>query len=315
MRKKNENTPLDNFLHSLDKIKNQYESTKDADELQKSLRTFAKEYRDYMGVGDFLLSVGERYITSGDYSAGIIYVTTVDEYFEYVANTTLLNLRMAEYHITNNETKIGTEYLIKLCSSVSNYEESIEINELTEVWEKYRHLVQDKVASSVSINAKNTPLRPEECTTQINGILSLPDDGILEALSVHLGELCGQGDHLNCLNKWEKVIYYADELCSEVNSGGFDSYLYYHGQHFEKACGALENISALETLKILDFVRAKFPKSRIPKSEEKLQDTMDILAEKGVDFEREDELFYSSGEKELLNCLLKYVKENCNHLR
>lgn len=313
--KKSINTPLNNFLLCIDKIKNRYESTKDVDELETGLRSFAKKYRDCFGIGDLLLSIGERYITSGDYSAGIFFIKVVDEFFEYVANTTLLNLRMAEYHITNNETENGIRRLIRLCSSVSNYEESIEINELTEVWEKYKHLVQGKVAPSVKVNSPIIPLRPEECSMQINDILSLSDDSILEALSFHLGEICGQGDSLNCLNKWERIIYYADELCSEVNSGGFDGYLYYHGLHFEKAYSALKDICAFEALKLLDLVREKFPKNRIPKNEESLQSLMDQLAEKGVDFEREDELFYSTGEKELLKCLLSYVKENGNHLR
>ncbi len=306
---------LDNFLNSIDKIIKQYQTTNSVDELKKSLCIFAKEYHNYLGVGDYLLNLGEQYITNGDYSAGIIFIKAVDEYFECVANTTLLNLRMAEYHINNTETEIGIDYLIKLCSKVSNYEESIEFNELTEVWEKYKYLVQNKVAPSVNFNCDNAPLKPEECTMRIKDILSLPDDSILEALSVHLGELSGEGDCLNCLNKWERIIYLADELCTEVNSGGFGSYLYYHGLHFEIAYDALDVVSAFEVMKILNSVREKFPKNRIPKNEESLQNTMDSMEEKGINFEAEDDCFYSTGEKELLECILSYVKENKKHLR
>ncbi len=150
---------------------------------------------------------------------------------------------------------------------------------------------------------------------QITDVLSLPDEEILSALSEHLGELSGNGDVLNGLNKWERTVYYVDELCVEVNSGGFDSYLYYYGTHFEKAYTALKDIAALGMLPILDDIRNKFPQSRIPKNEDTLQNAMEVLEEKGIDFDSEDERFYSVEEKELLKCLLSYVKENKHHLR
>ena len=51
-------------------------------------------------------------------------------------------------------------------------------------------------------------------------------------------------------------------------------------------------------------------------NESKAQEsTMDVLAENGIDFEAEDESYYSSGEKELLMCLLSCVKENARHFR
>ncbi len=134
-------------------------------------------------------------------------------------------------------------------------------------------------------------------------------------MSDHLDELIGNGDARGALNKWERTAYYIDELCIEVNSGGFDSYLYYHGTHFEKAYTSLKDIAALKTLLILDNVRDKFPKRRVPVKENALQKAMDSLAEKGVDFDREDERFYTVGEKELLNCLLSYVKDNKQHFR
>ena len=134
-------------------------------------------------------------------------------------------------------------------------------------------------------------------------------------VSEHLNELSGNGEMLRTLNKWERTVYYVDELCVEVNSGGFDSYLYYHGTHFGKAYTALKDIAALNMLSILDTVRDKFPKHRIPANEDTLQNTMDLLEEKGIDFETEDEYFYSAGEKELLEYLLSYVKENKQHLR
>ncbi len=94
-----------------------------------------------------------------------------------------------------------------------------------------------------------------------------------------------------------------------------NGYLYYNGLHFENAYNALESINALGVLQILNTIREKFPKKRIPKNEENLQNTIDLMEEKGIDFDTEDELFYSTGEKELLKCLLNYVKENKRYFR
>lgn len=231
-----------------------------------------------------------------------------------IANTTAHFMKLAENYIAEENVEAAKACLILLCENCDNYEESIEWNGLTEQWQRYCYLVAGIISPSVKIMSTE-PLPPAECTMQITAILSLPDEEILSALSEHLGELSGNGDVLSGLNKWERTVYYVDELCVEVNSGGFDSYLYYHGAHFEKAYTALKDITALEVLPILDNVRNKFPKSRIPKNEDALQNAMDVLEENGIDFDSEDEHFYSVGEKELLNRLLFYVKENQQHLR
>ena len=74
-------------------------------------------------------------------------------------------------------------------------------------------------------------------------------------------------------------------------------------------------MSATGVLAILDSVRAKFPKNRIPKSADALQNTMDTMQEQGMDFEAEEERFYSTGEKELLERLLSFVTENKKRFR
>ena len=153
---------IDDFIKSITEIKKKYRKENNIEKLAKDLLILTKEYHNCMGIGDYLLTLGEEYISNNDYFAGITFIKIVNEYYSFVANTTLLNLRMAEYHIENNEIDIGIEYLFKLCSAVSNYEESIEFNELTAVWEKYKHLVKDKVPASVAINSFNAPLKPEE---------------------------------------------------------------------------------------------------------------------------------------------------------
>lgn len=150
---------------------------------------------------------------------------------------------------------------------------------------------------------------------QIADILALPDEEILTELSNHLQELTGNGEVIQALNKWERTAYYVDELCMEVNSGGFEGYLYYHGTHFDKACKALEQMGATEMTALLNRVRAKFPRNRIPKAADSIQNTMDRMEEKGVDFEAEDDCYYGGAEKKLLAKLTGYVRENGKHFR
>ena len=231
-----------------------------------------------------------------------------------IANTTEHFMGLAEAYLAKGETESARACLVLLCRRCSNYEESLEWHGLTEAWLKHRHLVEGLVEPSLHLYGAQ-PLSPRECTMQIADIFELPEDDLLSALSDHLEELSGSGDALNRLNKWERIAYYADELCREVNSGGFDRYLYYHGAHFEKAYQAMEALSATEVLQILDAVRTKFPRSRIPKTEETLQNAMDALEEKGLDFESEDDRFYTKGEKELIKCLQAYVIENKKRFR
>ena len=156
---------------------------------------------------------------------------------------------------------------------------------------------------------------PQDCTVPIDKILVLPEDDLLSALSEHLGEMSGNGSDPIRLNRWERIVYYADELWTEVNSGGFGGYLYYYGIHFEEACQAMATLSASRVQSILGSVRKKFPKNPIPKREDRLQNMLDDMEEQGVDFEKEDKRFYSVGEKELMQCMLTFVKENKKHFR
>ena len=150
---------------------------------------------------------------------------------------------------------------------------------------------------------------------EVHDILALPDEDILNELSGHLQELSSNGEVLQALNKWERTAFYVDELCMEVNSGGFEGYLYYHGTHFEKAYKALVQMGAGQMTALLDRVREKFPRKRIPKTLDAIQNTMDRMEEKGVDFEDEDDCYYGGTERELLERLTDYVRENARHFR
>ena len=228
---------------------------------------------------------------------------------EGIANTTAHFMLLAEKYASAGDLTGAKACLLLLCENCDNYEESLAWNELTDKWQQYRYIVEGLVPPSVRF-CSAAPCQPDRCSMQIPEIFALPEAEMLTALSEHLDERSAGGEDLTQLNHWEQVVFYADQLCAEVNSGGFDSYLYYYGLHFEKAYEALQTIAAENTLRILDAVREKFPRKRIPKKEESLQNAMDKLQDKGIDFEAEDDRFYETGEKELLERLLIYCKEN-----
>lgn len=306
----------DKFITEIEQIKEKYRTDKNVKRLATRLVGSALKYRKYFGTGDYLINLAEEeYYPKGDYLAGITIIKTVHKHFKNIADDVTIYLRMAEYCIETGETEKGIEYLIKLCTETfDNYEEAIAHRELTAVWEKYKHLVAGKVPESKVFESDN-PLPPEKCTMQIGEILTLSDDEMLTELSNHLHEMSANGECMSCLNKWEKTFYYVDELCMEVNSGGFSHYLYYHGNHFEKVKLALETIRAEKMIELLKSVEEKFPRKKVPKNIDTIQNNLDKMEEKGIDFEAEDGKYYNEIETELLENLTVYVKENNRHFR
>lgn len=309
------------ILDELKAIRDEYARSHDIDRLKADLLTFAKIHDGRINVWDLLLNVAEEYIADGDRRTANALLLLLREREDRVNNQATLFLRLAEYHIEAGDKETGTQYLIRLCTdAVSNYEEAMAFLGLTPVWEKYRHLVEGKVPPSVVTvsavgNAGAVPLLPQHCSMQIADILALPDDEILGALSEHLQQMSAGGSALTSLNKWEKAAFYADELCMEVNSGGFGHYLYYHGRHFEKAYKALGGMGAAEVCALMDTVRAEFPRNKIPGSADAICNAVDALEDRGVDFEEADARFYDSAEKELIRRLLAYVTENGKRFR
>lgn len=241
---------------------------------------------------------------------------SLEEYLVGVPERDMVSryLLTAQYHFENGDTEAGVACLVRLCTeTVENYDEAIGFRELTPVWEQYKHLVAGKVPPSLAFNTVKA-LPPEKCSMQIGEILASGED-LLETLSDHLGEMSANGECLNCLNQWERTAFYVDELCMEVNSGGFGKYLYYHGQHFERVKQALQSIGAQETLVLLERIQGKFPRKKIPKELDRIQDVLDKMEDKGVDFEAEDKCYYDSAEKELLQKLREFVVGNGNRFR
>lgn len=312
----------DDFRSEYEQLKQQYFNSKSTQDLVAGIRRLAG-IQDYHPFARFLFFLGNSYMESGDFEAGIACMKSTVACFSYMDYYGVFYLRMAQYHIESGNTKAGINYLVWLCTEVANFENQLAMYNLTEIWEKYKPLVADKVtASGASKEQKPVagipipqPKHPSECSQAIAQILSLPEADLLSALSSHLGEMTANGADLNCLNKWERNFYYADEMCMEVNSGGFEGYLYYHGTHLTKARKVFEQIGADQMIHLIVQIQNKFPNCCIPKSEDTIQNAMDRLEDKGIDFDDEDKIYYSSAEKELLKQLLIYVKENEKHFR
>jgi hypothetical protein len=190
----------------------------------------------------------------------------------------------------------GISYLMKLCcETTDNYEESIAFRELTQVWERYKHLVEGKVPASFIRNA-NAPLKPEECSMQIKDILELPEEDILLELSTHLYELSGCGECLNYLNKWERLVFYLDTLIVDINSDGILYFIDYHRTRIKQTKKAMEELGVHTGVQLLEDIQKKV-KRRIE------------------DFEDEEAFYYKFVEKDLLAELYRYVMSNKSRFR
>ena len=242
------------FLQQVEAMEGAYESARDVQGIEDGVRALARD-RNSHPYGDHMLHWADSLMEAGDIAGGGACLLALERYFPHFNNQVIFRLRMAQYHMEMGEEEAARESLLALCRAIRNYEEAIEVNGLTALWEKYRHLVQGLVEPSIRVMT-NRLKAPGECDMQIADILALPDEDVLTELSNHLQELSGDGDMIQGLNKWERTAYYVDELCMEVNSGGFEGYLYYHGTHFEKVYKALEQMGATEMTALLDRVGA-----------------------------------------------------------
>lgn len=312
----------DNFRSEYEQLKQQYSTSKLPQDLVSGIRRLAG-IPDYRPFARYLFFLGNSYMESGDFEAGAACMKSTVACFSYMDYYGVFYLRMAQYHIESGNVKAGINYLGCLCTEVADFEKQLAMYNLTELWEKYKPLVADKVTEKASDEVQNpasgipvpSPKHPSECSQTIEQILSLSEVEALSALSAHLGEMTANGAVLKHLNKWERNFYYADEICVEVNSGGFEGYLYDHGIHFAKACKVFEEIGANQMVRLMTQIQNKFPSGRIPKLEAAIQIVMDRMEEEGIDFDDEDEIYYSSAEKELLDRLTAYVLENKKHFR
>ncbi len=311
---------LEKLTKELENIKINYLSDRNAEKLNKQLQKNAKNYRNIMYVFDLFIQQGEELIKNGEKEGGFAYFLAFEKYIEKdaecIADTVTLYLRLAEFYFENGNLEKGIFYLTKLCTeTTSNYEESIEFRELTDIWEKYKHLVAGKVPESKITSSGSSPIAPKNCSMKIADILSLPQEELLTEISVHLNEMSGNGTYLNYLNKWEKIVFDADLVLTEVNSDGFSGYLYYYGNRFSNAIKAFEEISSPKMLDLMTSVQNKFPSKKVPKSIESIQNKLDKMEEKEIDFEDEDEIFYNDAQEELLDKLYEFIMGNQKRFR
>ena len=293
----------------LDGAITEYKSDRDILKLSETVNSFAFENKGNPSVGDMLINTGRRLIDQGEYDAGIAFMEAVYENFTWVCNTTTLHLRLAESEFKKGNVEKGKEYLRIMCQKVSNYEESIGFNGLCDVWNEYKHYVGGEVAKSVRINEPE-PILPESCSEAICNILELSGEDLLSELSTHLSELSADGERLDLLSPQEKNVYYVDEFIENINSDGLDHYLYYYGTNFVYLRSALDAIGCDKAIDLTDKIMRKLPRRAIPKSEERWQDVLDKLEEKGKGFEDLEDYYYESVEHSLIYAVSDYVKAN-----
>lgn len=79
-------------------------------------------------------------------------------------------------------------------------------------------------------------------------------------------------------------------LLEEVHSGGYGSYLSYNSKHFESTLAAAEKRKMTALTEQLKRIKAQFPNVEIPINS---IDVDDIIENNNLNFDDEDELFYS----------------------
>jgi hypothetical protein len=315
-RKKAEATHLvDIFMERLNSTQQEYNKSKDITRLHTKLSSLAHDYSEYFGFGDLFVARGEQLIESGDYDAGITFMTTAHKTFRQIANTTTLYIRLAENEFKCGNIKSAKAYLILLCNGLDNYEESIEANGLTAVWETYKHHVENEIPASNNMYRTVEARSPDTCSRNIKDILKLSEEELLTALSGHLNELCGNGEHLNMLTAEELTIYLIDEWISDINADGIEHYLSYHGVHFLELQKAICDIENVQALTLIEKIKQKFPPSTVPLNEKSLPSALENMEAYGVDFECEEHFYYEHVEISLLNSLYNYILEISDRLR
>ena len=107
---------------------------------QKDVAKFIKKYRtnDYLPM--IIMNYADELRTQGRYDTAIlIYLEIADnKHLKYIYDDVTLWFRLGEYYINKGEVEKGKAYLIKLCDNNSNYEESLELRELTAEWQKLK---------------------------------------------------------------------------------------------------------------------------------------------------------------------------------
>ncbi len=287
------------FMKSFSSAKSDYKKYAELDILKENLCKIATLYRDYFGIGDLFVSYGESLIDEGDYAGGISVIRIAYDHFTQIANQTTTLIRLAECAFCAGNNEEGKTFLLTLCNKVDNYEESIKLNKLYEVWERYKPFIANELLGLANSKIQK-PLSPEECTYSIDQISKSPKNEILELLSEHLNELSAGGKYLDLLSREEFYLFLADEFIEHINSDGIEHYLSCCSTHFPLLSDVFREIGADEALILLEMI-----KETIPNTTAKIEDAvMDI------DFEKEEDFYYKKVEKRLLKQMCTYFLKN-----
>lgn len=297
------------FFGKLEAMVAEYKRTLDLDALRIKADALICDNREEIRAGSVIISTGEDLIDDDYYDAGIVLLKVAYDNGCLDGNITVMLVRLAENEFKNGNVDAGKKYILELCDYIDNYEETIGFNGLTDVWEKYKHYVTADIENLERMRNPE-PLSPEECSENIEDIFTLCDGELLCELSTHLSELSADGERLDLLSPQEKNVYYVDEFIENINSDGLDHYLYYYGTNFVYLRSALDAIGCDKAIDLTDKIIRKLPRRAIPKSEERWQDVLDKLEEKGKDFEDLEDYYYESVEHSLIYAVSDYVKAN-----
>ena len=239
------------FEKKFEEIKQAYENTKDEKRARADLQKLASEHRTHYGACFMFLEYGKEIFDKEKIEYGFKILQIGMNTFKDPPKDTGIYLRFVQYNMEHNQEDKAEEYLLKICNGVSNYDESIEWSGMSEIWKKYKYLVDGKVPLPLS-QRQPVAKAPDECTMQIKDVLQLSKEELLSGLSEHLGE-----------------------------------------------------------------IEKKFPKGKVPKSYDRLEKILDKMIENDEDFDEEETKYYYDAdvEKELVECLYRYVLENKKRFR
>ena len=303
MNKKEFKQQYDIMLQELHRTISCFSNKSNIQEIRDAVTSIAKTYESKAGIPSLIIrglacqslaDIGGEHFEKDDLETGMEYLQYAKTLFEdaYCDEVTDY-LRQAQYHIEKGDIPTGIVYLKKLCiETVDNYEEAIAFRELTPVWERYRYLVENEVPPSLSTCDGYAPCLPENCSKKIEYILAMPKDTLLMELSQHLSEISGCGDNMNWLNKWERIVYDVHELCTRINADGIEDFLYSRGHRFAHTIVALETIASKKGLHLMTMIQETFPKGKVPKSLESIENRLMLMLDKDETIFDEAEAYF-----------------------
>ena len=128
------------------------------DQLSAALEDYANRFSAFPWAADYLIRVGDDAMESGDRGTAFLYLDTAYRHFPSAGNKVTLYLRLAQYHLDAGNTEAGIQFLNLLCTAtVDNYEESIECNNLTDVWNRCKHHLPDRTPPLSTKYESDTP--------------------------------------------------------------------------------------------------------------------------------------------------------------